>query len=392
MGEAKSKNIGEVSELYAFAYLIGRRVISIVDGDLNPSGNTIQFLKLVRKCQSADDSVEFFSEYDIDRDVKTVRISVPDPVTGDRTEFFVPRERIKELSDDLRERIKKATTKPKQPIYDDDAVLTELLAMLHADGISAKAKDKTDFGGLITSGNGYGSHTLGFSVKSQMGSNSSLINASKTHTQVKYSIYQNGHPLTDPSKIKTIMDCGLKGSGLFRYLESDGLSLQFERFDCPIMTYNLRMIDSSAPEIIALMMTQRFQMESSYSSLDKVVEHISHDEMATRYPFLQNFGGTEEERCAALKYKIKNVLIAFAMGATPGTKWDGLDVATGGFLVVKKDGEVVCLELFTRNAIGHYLITKTSFESPSTGRHGGGLFVDEKGVLCVNVQLQVRFK
>lgn len=117
MGEAKSKNIGEVSELYAFAYLIGRRVISIVDGDLNPSGNTIQFLKLVRKCKSADDSVELFSEYDIDRDVKTVRISVPDPVTGDRTEFFVPREKIKELSDDLRERIKKATTKPKQPIY-----------------------------------------------------------------------------------------------------------------------------------------------------------------------------------------------------------------------------------------------------------------------------------
>lgn len=392
MSQTKSKNIGEVSELYAFAYLIGRRVISVVDGDLNPLGNTIQFLKLYRKCKTEKENVDVFTEYDIDRDVKTVRISLPDPETGDRVEFFVPRERIKELSDDLRERIKQATNKPKKPIYDDDAILAELLTTLRAESISAKANDKTDFGGLITSGNGYGSHTLGFSVKSQMGSNSSLINASKTHTQAKFEIHDHGKPVTDPEKIKSIVDCGLTGSKLFRFLASEGLKLEFQCFESPIMTYNLNMIDSSAPEILALMMTQRYLMESTYSSLDKVVEHISSDVMVDSYPFLRKYGETTSDRIVALKYKVKNILIAFAMGATPGTKWDGLDATTGGFLVVKKDGEVVCLELFTRNAIGHYLITKTSFEAPSTNRHGGGMFVDGNGVLCINVQLQVRFK
>ena len=94
---------------------------------------------------------------------------------------------------------------------------------------------------------------------------------------------------------------------------------------------------------------------------------------------------------STLRYKMQNFLLAFSTGATIATKWDGRDLANGGFIIVLKNGQVVCLELFTRNAIGEYLLENTVFDTPSRSRHGGGQLEKIGDDWYFGLQLQVRF-
>ena len=93
----------------------------------------------------------------------------------------------------------------------------------------------------------------------------------------------------------------------------------------------------------------------------------------------------------SVQYKMQNFLLAFSTGATVSTKWDGKDLANGGFIVVMQDDQVVCIELFTRNSIGRYLLENTKFDTPSTRRHNGGRIDLSGDKPMFGLQLQVRF-
>ena len=93
------------------------------------------------------------------------------------------------------------------------------------------------------------------------------------------------------------------------------------------------------------------------------------------------------------RYKVKKFLEAVALGMTPGAKnWNGAEDATGGFLIVKPDGELVTYHLYNRQALDEYLLLYTKFERPSTSRHKYGfLYTEEDGHLYLKLALQVRF-
>ena len=108
-------------------------------------------------------------------------------------------------------------------------------------------------------------------------------------------------------------------------------------------------------------------------------------------PTFQILGQNSEEIINSARYKMQNFLLAFSTGASVSAKWDGHDQANGGIIIVLKDGRVVCLELFTRNSIGEYLLSNTVFDTPSLGRHGGGQLEKIGGDWFFGLQLQVRF-
>ena len=388
----KTKNIGEISELYSFVYLIGNNVIPVVDGELQPVGDSIEFLRLIRNSESTDKTRELFAEYDLNTNQKTVRISIPDPVTGVMTDYAESKDRIRERCTALRELIEKKRSRQIKRIYDDDPAIVELLNILHASSISAKAADKSDFSAVVTSGAGAGHH-VGFSVKSQMGSNSSLINASGQNTLVNFRILKNGFPISDDGEKAQLLALDLTPTALVTYLLDNGYELEYKNFRGETLEFNLRTIDSCLPAILATMMSERYRMPSANSCLDEICRFICSDTVAARNPIILSLGSTAELREIAVSYKIKNFLLAFSAGATPAKVWNGLDRANGGFLVVTKAGQVVCLELFTRNAVSHYLITKTAFETPDRGKHGGSAIEkDTDGDLILTQHLQVRFK
>lgn len=90
-------------------------------------------------------------------------------------------------------------------------------------------------------------------------------------------------------------------------------------------------------------------------------------------------------------YKIKQFLLAFALGMTVSSPWDGSFNANGGYIVVKEDGDVVCYHFFDRNDLEQYLFNNTKFDTPSTARHEFGVVYKVKDSYFIKLNLQVRF-
>ncbi len=91
------------------------------------------------------------------------------------------------------------------------------------------------------------------------------------------------------------------------------------------------------------------------------------------------------------EYKVKQFLLAFALGMTAAKPWQGKFNANGGYIVVKEDGDVVCYHFFDRNDLEDYLFYNTKFDTPSTSRHHFGSIYEENGELFLKLNLQVRF-
>ena len=72
-------------------------------------------------------------------------------------------------------------------------------------------------------------------------------------------------------------------------------------------------------------------------------------------------------------------------------KWDGIDDANGGYIVVKNNGDIVAYHIYNRNAFEKFLLENTKFERGSTGRHEYCSVYKANNKFFVNLNLAVRF-
>ena len=109
--------------------------------------------------------------------------------------------------------------------------------------------------------------------------------------------------------------------------------------------------------------------------------------MAKRNPL--NFTGTNVVEFYA--HKMKSVLLDAALGMTPAKEWLGRYDANGGYLVVKRDGEIVCYHFYNRNDVEDYLYNNTRFERASRSRYGFGNLYKIGDQVYIKLNLQIRF-
>ena len=91
------------------------------------------------------------------------------------------------------------------------------------------------------------------------------------------------------------------------------------------------------------------------------------------------------------EYKLKRLLNDMALGMTAAKVWNGLFDASGGYLVVKEDGDLLCYHIYNRNQFDDYLISNTQLLNPSTTRMNCGEVYKENGKLFIKLNLQIRF-
>ncbi len=210
---------------------------------------------------------------------------------------------------------------------------------------------------------------LEFSIKSQLGSASTLLNAGKSTNLV----FKLESPLCDKEieKINKLSSPGDKITQIELHSQ-----LQFYRCSNDTFSRNLRMIDSNMPKIIA-----------------NLVYLANKNKTWSIEDLLSNDLSLDEEEKELIKYKVKQLLVSAALGMKPSSKWDGYDEATGGYIVVKNTGDLVCYHLYNRNALKDFLFKNTKFENASQTRHDfGKIYVDNDGNQYFNLNLQIRFK
>ena len=220
--------------------------------------------------------------------------------------------------------------------------------------------------------------SLGFSIKSQLGNPSTLLNAGET-TNFIYKIVaakinqQNIIEINNISSRSKIKDRILE-------IKDQGGNLEFVKTQRTIFSNNLILIDSLLPQILSNVVLNFYT--SSHSNIEDLVK-LTEDENPLKFD--------TTDKHLYYSYKIKRFLTDIALGLMPSKVWTGEYDATGGYLIVKADGEVLCYHIYNKNEFENYLLANTKLDTASSTKHKFGEIYEENGQLYFKLNLQIRF-
>lgn len=246
--------------------------------------------------------------------------------------------------------------------------------------LSAPAMDKSDITmELMDIHTGY-RPKVGFSIKSELGSLPTLLNAGKT-TNFIYKVKHNyPNMLREANTIYRVSGgrnhTDVRGR-IAKIIEENG-TLEYYDMNNQIFKDNLVLIDTSMDKIVAA--TLLYFYKDGISDCEAMVNRLEQDNP-------MSYGNVN-----AYRYKFKKFLTAVALGMKPATVWNGLDEATGGYIIVTRSGDVLAYHIYNRNYFEEYLLKNTKYETASTSRHAFGDVYTDSGEDFIQLNLQVRFK
>lgn len=355
-------NKGEWSEIYVFLRLLEVGKLYAADAELNKIDDV--FYNIINIVRTENIGV---LEFRVNR--TEGRISVYNTETK-KVLINIPSDDFARAADKLYKEIVSANA-PAFASKDTE----DFLDRISVSTLKAKSSDKADIRIKIHDINtGYES-VQGFSIKSRLGGASTLINAGKT-TNFIYEI--TGNPNDDIAE--GFETCSKKFKDKMAYLKNKGCTLNYIGMENDTFESNLLLIDGDLPQICAYMLTEYYS--SGVNTVEKALDSIvaanpMNYNLTKGHPFYQ--------------YKFKKFLTESALGMLPSKAWDGTADATGGYIIVREDGEVLCYHLFNRNEFENYLLKNTKFETASTSRHQFGSIYKENDKYYLKLNLQVRF-
>ena len=354
-------NKGEWSEVYTLLKIISDKQLFAGDSNLNKIETLIfPIIKVLR--DETNGTFEFSYDNDlviVKNGEKEIRISV---LEFQKQAYF--------LLTKLKEKTNTTFSIPE---------IESFINSFDSHSLKAKSTVKSDIRIVIHDQRTNTNPELGFSIKSQLGGASTLLNAGKTTNFIfkinNLTLTQN--EITEINEIETRS----KIKDRIEKIASLGGNLLFEKTESSIFGNNLILIDSALPKIIAQSLHLFFT--STYSTVLDLTTQISISNpldynLETNHPFYS--------------YKIKRFLTDIALGMMPSKVWTGELDATGGYLVVKENGEVLCYHIYNRNEFEDYLFTNTKLETASSTRHEFGKIYEENGQIYFKLNLQIRFK
>ena len=320
---ALSGNKGEWSEIYTLFRLLGEGKVHAGDANMNKLDLYYPILNIIR-----EESKRYEYKPDVNQHIVVV--------DEDGTEYArISMDRFMQESASLLEEIKSA----KKSAFEIPAS-EAFMNTIGCTKLKAPSKDKADIRIVIHDLRTNMTPLLGFSIKSQLGSASTLLNAGEP-TNILYRVC--GTKLTDAQ----IDEINAVDSHLLRMsaINNAGCSLQYADIEHETFKNNLLFLDSNMPQFIADCLLVD-SMPDSVSDIKDAVERV-----ANQNPLA--FKG--KNVIAFYEHKMKVLLLDAALGMTPAKEWNGRYDANGGYIVVRKDGEIVCYHFYNRNDVEDYL-------------------------------------
>lgn len=356
MPEKMSGNKGEWSELYAFMKLLSEGRIYAANERVEKIDEIFYpILKIIRE-EYKGQRFEYVVESE------NVRIefenncimTVPRSLLDDRANYLLKQIAQNSNSFEVEE-------------------IAEFVNGIKVTKIKAPSTDTTDITMQIEDINTGYKNCVGFSIKSEIGNSPTLLNAGETTNFIYKVMGINEAQMNEINEIDTKNKIIDKMAKLKEY----GATIEFCDLYNDGFKRNLIMIDSMMPQLVANMLLYYYQDDTR--SCVELVKHLGE-----RDPL-----GFGEE--VIYEYKIKKFLCSCALGMKPAKKWDGIDEANGGYIIVKSNGEILAYHIYNRNMFEKYLLDNTVLERASTSRHKYMTLYKDGNDMYIKLNLQVRF-
>lgn len=388
-GRLLTGNVGEWSEIYVFFRLLASGKMTVADDTLTSIPNEFyKILAILRK--------ESESENEYLRANDRIIIKVRNSKSGKVEEFTMSVEQFKQNADLLLQRLKKqkgrSASYPQIQSFMDDIKIYSIKDIGHKRDITISIEDFHN--GMA--------QTLGFSIKSFIGKNSTLFNPGAGTNFIYKVDFPDGLTVDcDEFNAETYNGKPNKIAARLAKIEELGGTISFNRVQSECLGQNLRIIDGELPIILANALLLKYQMR--LNSWSKIIDELNS---------LNPLGYKITENSPIYEVKITRFLQDAAMGMTSETPWRGIYDANGGQIIVKKDGDIVCYHIYELNRFRQYLLNSTRLEQPTTGEDEDnpghirldpktgkpkkqylfGWLYEEDGKYYIKINLQVRFK
>ena len=356
-----TQNKGEWSELYVFLKLLGDGVLYAADADLNKIEDL--YYPLIEILRKENDQIKHYINDDtiikIVDEYGNILLQLP---AGE----FETKARV------LLNAIKESKSTFSVPDIEN------FMKVIKCTKVKADSMDKSDITLILHDCKTFRNETFGFSIKSDLGMSPTLFNAGKP-SNFTYEIV--GHLSKDEiNKINSIETKKSKLKDKISAIYDAGCKIKFFALEHLSCKANFQMVDTMLPEILAEYILLYFSGKGSkISKLTPLVQQINpcKFDISSKQKFYE--------------HKVKTFLTDCALGMTAANPWNGRFQATGGYIVVRDDGEVLCYHIYNRNAFRDYLFKNTRFETPSTSRYDFGYIYEKDGKNYIKLNLQVRF-
>ncbi len=345
-------NRGEWTEAYVFLKLLSDGKIYGATEDLKK--DLSKFIKIVSVTRPEKEN--FVLKYEPDFD------SIPQKVSAmlNETEFAVITvSELAEKANFLYKSMKTFSSQKKDTIPEIQEFLEKL--KFSSPKIPSLPKSfenefgrKTDIIVTIINSEDGAVSTDGFSIKSHMGSPSSLFN-SGDGSRLIFKIV--GCTEKRMHEINLIED-ELK---IIQAIKDDkDLSLEFVKTGKEEFAGNLEYIDTQMLKIITMTMLvqTKYLSPAKSSNLRDIINVVSElNPLSVMYP--EHF----------YEAKFKDFLFASLAGLTASKKWDGKTRMTGGYIDVNKDGELLYYRAISNEIFCSYLYENTFIDRPDRGHN-----------------------
>ncbi|KAA0266153.1 MAG: HpaII family restriction endonuclease, partial [Chlorobiota bacterium] len=218
---------------------------------------------------------------------------------------------------------------------------------------------------------------LGFSIKSSLGSLSSLFNSGKT-TNFLYEIVT---PEGFNPEIVNDLDTKPKYKSRIERLENEGCKIAFRDVESGVFKQNLIMIDSLLPCLLGKVLYYYYsgRTKPGMISVLELLKQLNpmHFDLSNSHPIYE--------------HKLRTMLTDMALGMTSGTVWNGRYTAVGGFIIVKEDGDIICYHVYDKDEFQDFLMHHSKLDIPDSGRHEFGKVFKDGDRYFIKLNLQIRY-
>lgn len=219
----------------------------------------------------------------------------------------------------------------------------------------------------------------GFSVRCRLALMNPLLDGGRT---ANLKLEQSGIKFAVPTvnKVNALPESPTEVAERMLMIERLGGVLKYSDVADRVFRCNLLMIDLHFPRMLAEMV--RIMHLDGITRVSELTERIKEMNVLKIKDELINKHGFYE-------FKMKQFLLALALGMRPAKIYNGTDSAVGGMFLTDGNGEVLCYHKSERQTFADFLYQNSRFEKSSVDKDKYGFLERENGVYYFKLNVKI---